>query len=408
MSRSLSLTSLACLLLLAACAQPGIPGRGGLQGDGLARALAATTGPKLTFVANQDYMPALTELLDRPGIQTVDVLMFNFYADHGGDTQAILDKLIALKAKGAKIRVFLEGLRDEPKLRHQDTIKKLAAGGITDVKLSSANTVHAKSICVDGNTLLLGSTNWTVTSMGKNNETNARVESAKLGGAFTAFFNKLYAGAPTLMAGRTVDGDTALLTDTAYYDEALALIGRAKRSLDIGTYFLAYRVGREADDVKVKALLDAVIAQHDKVKKTGKPFAVRFFLDNNGINPEMHESHTIKGSWNARNYLVKAGIDEVFFDRYEQISHCKYLIKDGNPAAREGGTAEVLFGSTNLYVGDFDHNHQLNVLSSDAGLVKSFTAYMGTRLADSSKEIHKPAAGGRSGLKETWFESGDE
>ncbi len=377
--------AIAALLALAACGGRG-PMQGGLIGDGAAYGASARTGAQLTVVANQHYLIRLEEELDRADLRRVDILQFNFYADHGGDTQAILEKLVALKQRGVAIRVFLEGTRDEPKKRHADTVKKLTAAGI-EVRLSKQHTVHAKAVCFDGKRLLLGSTNWTVTSWGKNNETNALVESVALGAAFTGYFDRLWGGQEAMHGSKHVDGQTALLTDTAFYDEALDVIGKARRSLDIGTYFLAYRKGREADDAKVKALLDAVIARNDAAKKAGKPLRVRFFLDNNGIRPELHKSHTLEAAWNAREYLAARGVDEVWFDRYEQISHCKFIIRD---AAARG---EVLFGSTNLYAGDLDRHHQLNVRTSQATTVKAFAKYMEERLAESSKEIRTPGGG---------------
>lgn len=376
--------ALAGALALAACGRAPMsvahPADGGFG--------ARAAGPASALVANQSYYPALRELLDRPGIKTIDIVQFNFFVDHGGDTLAILEKLVALAGRGVKIRVLIEGVRTDPRTRHAETIKRLNAGGITDVRLSAAHTVHAKGICIDGKTMLFGSTNWTVTSMGRNNETNARVESAKLGAAFTAWFEKLYAGTKQMTPTTTIDGDTALLTDTAFYDEALAMVGRAKRSLDVATYYLGYRKGREADDRKVKAFLDAVIARHDAVKKTGKPFAVRFFLDNNGISPEHHQSHTVNAAVHARDYLAKAGLtDVVTFDKYEQISHCKYIVKDAQP----GGEPEALFGSTNLLASDFDEHHQLNWRTSDPGLVRGLTTYMNDRIKAGSPEFGVPA-----------------
>lgn len=377
---------LLALALLSACGRGPMGPQAGLIGDGAAYGAAGRAGAKLAFVPNQQYLIKLEEELDRPGLKAVDVLQFNFYADHGGDTQAILEKLVALKQKGVAIRVFLEGTRDEPKRRHGDTVKKLTAAGI-EVRLSKQHTVHAKAVCFDGERLLLGSTNWTVTSWNKNNETNALVESKKLGAAFTAYFERLWGGDEAMVASKHVDGQATLLTDTAFYDEALDVIGKAKTSLDIGTYFLAYRKGREAGDAKVKALLDAVVARNEAAKVAGKPLKVRFFLDNNGIRPELHQSHTLDAAWNARQYLVSKGVDQVWFDRYEQISHCKFVIRD---ASAKG---EVLFGSTNLYVGDFDAHHQLNVRTSAPAMVKAFAGYMADRLGESSLEIRAPGGG---------------
>lgn len=367
---------------LSACAS-GLPAAAARDAAALA---ASAAGPKLTFVANQAYQKALDAELARPGLKSVDVLQFNFFADRPGAIKQTADKLVALAKQGVAIRVFLEGTREEVKARHQATIALLSAAGIP-VRLSKDHIVHAKAVCFDGRRLLMGSTNWTVTSWSKNNESNALIDSVAIARGFGAFFERLWTGHETMTASETTDGDTALYTDTAFFDQALAVIGRAEKTLDVGTYFLALRKGREATgDAKVKQLLDAIVARKDALAKDGKPLAVRLFLDNNGIRPELHQSHTLDSAANARDYLVARGVTEVWFDRFEQISHCKYILRDaGTPRG------EVIFGSTNLYVGDFDRHHQLNIRTTDAGMVKAFAGYHADRLGESAKAIREPA-----------------
>jgi phosphatidylserine/phosphatidylglycerophosphate/cardiolipin synthase-like enzyme len=344
-------------------------------------ARAKNQDSKITFVANQDYLPALLSLLNRNDLKTVDILHYNFFTENGGAPEQIINKLIELQAKGVKIRIQLEGNKDEPNKRNSLTLKRLTDAGITAVKLSSGHTTHNKSICVNSRFLLIGSTNWTKTSIEKNNETNALIDSEVLSQAYISYLDKIWVSAKTMINSTAVDGDTKLLTDTAYYGEAINLINRAETSIDIGTYFLAYRKGKEAEDIKVKALLDAIIAKNNQLKNRDKNFKVRFFLDNNGISPEHYQNFTVKAALNARDYLAKNGITEFYFDKYKQISHCKFIIKDA-----ESANSEVLFGSTNLYKDDFDDIHQVNIISSNSGIVRSFYSYMNTRLTEATKD----------------------
>lgn len=344
-------------------------------GSGAALAASAkAAGPEMTFVANQDYLAAVEKLLARPGLRSVDVLQFSF-AVKSGATRRIFDRLVQLQASGVKVRVLMEGVagtRDE----NQKTAALLQAAGIEAVKLSAEHTTHAKAICVDGEALLMGSTNWTVTSIERNNETNALIRSPRIGQAFTRWYDRMWTGHEAMAPGATTDGDATLLMDTAFYAEAEAMIDSAERSLDIATYFLAYRANNRRD-AKVEALLKRIVDRAQALKAKGKPFSVRLFIDNNGISPERHKSHTLEAACHAKAYLARHGLTDVYFDSHRQISHMKYILKDaGTPGA------EVLFGSTNWYWGDLDHHHQLNVRTSDPAMVKRFADYQAARIAE--------------------------
>lgn len=339
------------------------------------------TSNNIKFVENQNYYSNIDNLLKIDGIKSIDIIHYNFFTENGGTPELILNHLVNLKSKGVKIRIILEGVKSDPNKRNSITIKKLKDAGITEVKLSSKKTTHDKSICINSKYLLAGSTNWTKTSMEKNNETNALVDSEIIGKAYTKYFNKLWKSDLDMYPETTNDNISSLITDNAFYPELIKIIKNAEFSLDIGTYFLAYRKGKEVEDKKVKDLLDLIIERNNILKNKGKSLKVRFFIDNNGISPEHYKNFTQRAALNARDYLLKNGITEIYFDKYEQISHCKFVIKDASTSNQE-----VIFGSTNLYNGDFDDHHQLNFKSSDGKLVDDFVKYMNNRLKESTKE----------------------
>ncbi|MFN3428682.1 MAG: phospholipase D-like domain-containing protein [Candidatus Sericytochromatia bacterium] len=370
MNKTWLAVGLTCAVAAVGCGRMPAP----QAGSGVALAASASAaGPEMTFVANQDYMPAVEKLLARPGIRSVDVLQFSF-AVKPGATRRIFDQLAKLQASGVKVRVLMEGVAGT-KDENQKTAALLQAAGIEAVKLSAEHTTHAKAICVDGEALLMGSTNWTVTSIERNNETNALIRSPRLGQAFTRWYDRMWAGHEAMAEGATTDGDTTLFRDTAFYAEAEAMIDSAERSLDIATYFLAYRANN-ARDAKVEALLKRIVDRAKALKAKGKPLSVRLFIDNNGISPERQKSHTLEAACHAKAYMAKHGLTDVHFDSARQISHMKYILKDAGTAG-----AEVLFGSTNWYWADLDHHHQLNVRTSDPALVKRFADYQAARIA---------------------------
>lgn len=353
-------------LMLTGCAQVA----GAAAAPREASAIAAqAAGPAMTFVADQDYLSAVEQLLAQPNLRSVDVLQFSF-AIKPGATQRIFDRLVALQAAGTRVRVLLEGVAGT-RGENAKTMARLVQAGIKDVRLSKTHTTHAKAICVNGRSLLTGSTNWTVTSIERNNETNALIHSEALGAAFTGWYERMWGGHEAMMPAITRDGDTAFLTDTAFYAAAEALIREAETSLDIATYFLAYRADNR-HDAKVEALLRLIVERVKAQKARGKTLRVRFFLDNNGIDAARQQSHTQDAACHARAFLAAHGVTEVAFDSVRQISHMKFIIRDG---------AEVLFGSTNWYWHDLDDHHQINIRTTDAALVSRFAGYMAAKLS---------------------------
>ena len=363
-NRALRLLALAALL--AGCTHPaGATAPGRAQGAVAARA----AGPAMTFVADQGYLAAVEQLLAAPNLEAVDVLQFSF-AVKPGATQRIFDRLVALQAGGTKVRVLLEGVAST-KAENAKTRDRLVAAGI-EVRMSRSHTTHAKAVCVDGAALLMGSTNWTNTSIERNNETNALIRSPQVGKAYTAWYDRMWGGHEAMMPGATTQGDTTFLTDTAFYAEAEALIQKAERRLDIATYFLAYRANSRTD-AKVEALLRAVVDRVKAQRARGVELQVRFFLDNNGIDAAKQRSHTQEAACHARAFLAANGVTDVSFDARSQISHMKFIVRD---------RAEVLFGSTNWYWRDLDDHHQLNVRTADPALVRRFDAYMDAKVAN--------------------------
>ena len=64
----------------------------------------------------------------------------------------------------------------------------------------------------------------------------------------------------------------------------------------------------------------------------------------------------------------------MYLDKTDKISHAK-IIKVTGPRR-----SEALVGSTNLYRGDLDENHQVNILLKDRALVGAITRWVDTTI----------------------------
>jgi phosphatidylserine/phosphatidylglycerophosphate/cardiolipin synthase-like enzyme len=334
-------------------------------------------GAPWRVVDGPDYLRSLEALLGRPGIRSVDVIQFRFAkADRPSlRTQGILRRLEEL-TKTARVRVFL----DDHDGGNGPTRELLAAAGIPVRATPKGSTSHTKAVCVDGNTLLLGSTNWTHTSLTRNNEVNLLLEDPGLGKAFTTYFERLWGGDHRNLATTTPGAEgLELLTDSAFLPAARELIGRARETLDVATYFLAYRPHlAEASDRVVGELLETLAA------RAAEGVRLRFFLDFNGIpgkightRSAMHAVETIRRR--VAELAPEANLDDrvqVYWDPHRKISHGKILLRDS-----ESADSELLLGSTNLYWRDLTTNLQLNVRSRNPALNREVLEWYRGQLA---------------------------
>lgn len=360
---------------------------------------ASSSTPPFRFVPAESYYQTLMDLLnsvctDDPATHhtPIQILHFNFFTENG-QTRQIARKLVDLKARCPElnIRIILEGSKDAGKpsgaaTRNRITANWLTAQGI-DVHFIAGlqagafkGVTHAKAIRV-GNKLLSGSTNLTNTSIGKNNEFNLLVESNILTGNFETFAQKLVTASGQLHNMTATDGPITLLTDSLFFENAMSLIQAAGPgdSLDVTTYFFAYRT---ETDLKAKMLFDAIVAAH------GRGADVRIYLERNS-NPKVNPSIT-KANKLVANRFARAGIEKIYFDPEEKISHAKIIKLRGK------NRSAVLLGSTNLYRGDLDDNHQVNFLIEGAAPVDQVTAYLNHKFAYEAATYDQTMGGARS------------
>jgi phosphatidylserine/phosphatidylglycerophosphate/cardiolipin synthase-like enzyme len=98
-----------------------------------------------------------------------------------------------------KVEVILEVREGEDRTtkRNRQTGKILSEGGVKVIYDSLSKTNHAKWMVVDGESTLLGSTNWTYYALTNNNEVSVLIQSKELAKALLDYFHQVKAKGST-------------------------------------------------------------------------------------------------------------------------------------------------------------------------------------------------------------------
>jgi cardiolipin synthase len=106
----------------------------------------------------------------------------------------LIRELILTRKRGVKVEVLLEIMnkkKDRATQRNYQTGEILSKGGVEVFYDSKDKTTHAKVLIVDGESILMGSTNWTYHALAKNHEVNLLIKSPNLAKNLIAYFNNI-------------------------------------------------------------------------------------------------------------------------------------------------------------------------------------------------------------------------
>ena len=121
-------------------------------------------------VVNREYLPAVLKMIE--GARTsIDFIQLEFHYDP--TVKKIQNALRAAVKRGVKVR----GLLEDRISFNATSAKYLNGFGITTKLDTPAKMTHNKLFIVDGDQVLLGSTNLTSNAIDNNNETNVYVKS---------------------------------------------------------------------------------------------------------------------------------------------------------------------------------------------------------------------------------------
>ena len=149
----------------------------------------------IQLVTDAQYFPVAKKMIQEAK-SSIRVMMFEmgYYEKHPSTPSNLLIKeLIEAKKRGARVEVVLEIREgdDRTTKRNRQTGKKLSNGGVEVIYDSLSKTTHAKLMVVDGELILLGSTNWVFSSLTNNHEVSVLIRSKELARELVDYFNRV-------------------------------------------------------------------------------------------------------------------------------------------------------------------------------------------------------------------------
>lgn len=149
-------------------------------------------------VVDREYYPVVHSLI-KEARKSIHIVMFEFfyYPEYPESYINILsDDIVTAKRGGVDVKIIVEGGEDFL----GDNFRKKVMKVIPYFKENEVSirfdpvgvTTHSKLIIVDGETVVVGSTNWTYYAFDKNYETNVLIKSKVVASDFEKYFNKLW------------------------------------------------------------------------------------------------------------------------------------------------------------------------------------------------------------------------
>ena len=307
-----------------------------------------------SLVTDQDYFPTLLKELDHAE-KSIDILSFSFAIDDGkgqiqssGEAFLVAKRLADLKKEkgdALTIRLFIEGERSTVD-RNKITGDFLEKTGVI-VKYGST---HAKGFLIDHKRILFGSTNLTIQSMTKNNETNIVSDETKMIKGFSDFFENLWSDG----AIGSVHLEKPMIADSAYKEAILQVIRSAKKSLDFSIYYF-----NDHDFEK------------ELVAASERGVHVRGYLNQR----EIPGSNLVEKNRQTVSRMKALGLSDLHFAKDTSFTHSKYIIQDKK---------EVFLGTGNWNYSDVFNYRQLYVQLDDLQLAKELSLHLDEQIRTES------------------------
>lgn len=323
--------------------------------DGSQTTAPLPPGPAIELVTNVKYLQAAYSVihsaqtrLDIVQFETKDALV------GGKDVNTLVVQLVEARKRGVTVRVLLDDEIDD----NAALVKYLTAQGI-QAKLDNTKTrTHAKVVYSEQG-FVLGSTNWSASSIQYNNEANVLVRdpaARKTLGTYLDTLWKTPSKAPIKIAWDA--------------SAAIALYGDGT---DDGKAGYAAVVGPLLDAAKTRVIL-VTYGMNVDLKDSGSPVTVavkklqaavqrgvkvQALLDLTAGGTEGNDVNAEAGS-----ILKSLGV-EVRNDPATTITHAKFLIVDDT----------VVLGTNNWGYMGFVLDHEVGLRSADAKLVQGLVSY---------------------------------
>lgn len=317
----------------------------GADVSGQAAATLLPAGDPIELANNSAYFSRARDV-----IQTAQTKLRIVQFDTGmGDAPDLLVAAVILaKERGVNVWVLL----DEEVPYNKTTYDKLKAAGV-NVKFDGvALRTHAKIVASEQG-FVIGSTNWSSTSITKNNETNVLVRDAAAVTQLHSWLDKLWTK-PTVHVAMPSGKSTVakLYADGGYAAVAGPAIDAATTRILLCTY------GMNIDPNSSTSSVTLLAEKLGKAVKRG--VKVRVLLDQSGDWAEV--GNDINAA--SAEVLKKLGAT-VYADPVSKITHAKFLVVDD----------AVVLGSNNWGYGGFENYHEVGLKTAESKVVAGLVDY---------------------------------
>ena len=154
-------------------------------------------------ISGSKYFPVVKEAIAKAeeSIKAVMFLMELPQSEAKNKVQQLVDELIKAHERGIKVEVVLDQNVDFVNQRHESdwlgkvrsfrAYKQLKEAGVAVHYDEISTYTHAKAIVIDEKIVILGSTNWTQTSLQRSIETNVLINSAEAARSYLEYFKTI-------------------------------------------------------------------------------------------------------------------------------------------------------------------------------------------------------------------------
>jgi len=311
-------------------------------------AFSQTPGPPAPIikpVVNREYLPTVLEMIGGAK-KSIDFLQLEFHYDP--TTKKIQDALREALKRGVKVR----GLLEDGINFNQTSAKYLNRFGIETRLDTPEKMLHNKLFIVDGEKVLLGSTNLSSNSMDNNNETNVYVEDKRLGAFFENYFRQLWENSYAEPEDTTLElPGLKTVINRQHFDSLLGLFKSARKKIWVLMYGMSYNTRYPGS--KPNRLIDSLIGAH----KRG--IEVKVILDKSNYNQILNDVNET-----TKKHLEEGGVD-VRFESEAVTTHAKLIVADD----------KVVVGSPNWGYKALEIRNENSLIISDPETVNFFEKY---------------------------------
>lgn len=162
------------------------------------------------LLTNKNYFAKTHELIQQAR-ESIDIYMYYIIADTKDEhspVNILINDLIEAKKKNIKINIWLEGSKlDQNKIAYQ----KLTENGIKVTFDTPKSFLHAKTVTIDDKYSIIGSTNWSRSSIETNYETSILTDSPEIAASVKQYFSRISViEKPVIITGVSVPAEFLL------------------------------------------------------------------------------------------------------------------------------------------------------------------------------------------------------